>query len=160
MKSKIYNAILLVGISILLTAAQARACTSILVTQGASKDNSVMITYSCDGEFLPYLECTPAMDHEEGEMYEIRRWDGTLVNIPQVAHTYAVVGFMNEFQLSIGETTTTGREELRNPDGLLHYWTLMNLALQRAKTAREAVKEMVRRKLHVLGCAGKADRCR
>ena len=57
-------------------------------------------------------------------------------------HTYAVVGLMNEHQLAISETTITGREELQNPDGLIHYWTLMQLTLQRAKTAREAIEVM------------------
>jgi len=119
---------------------QSISCTNILVTKGATVDSSVIITYSCDGEFLPHLRYTPAADHAKDEFVEIRRRGGEVVKIPQVPHTYAVVGLINEYQLSIGETTTTGREELRNPDGALHYWTLMNLALQRAKTAREAIK--------------------
>jgi len=118
-------------------------CTSILVTKGASKDGSVIITYNCDGEFLPHLQYIPAQDHKPGEFIEIRSYDGKLKGkIKQVAHTYAVVGLMNEYQLAIGETTFGGRKELRNPDGLLHYWTLMNRALQRAKSAREAIKVM------------------
>ncbi len=118
-------------------------CTSILVTKGASKDGSVIITYNCDGEFLPRLQYIPAQDHKPDEFIEIRSYDGKLKGkIKQVAHTYAVVGLMNEYQLAIGETTFGGRKELRNPDGLLHYWTLMNLALQRAKNAREAIKVM------------------
>jgi len=118
----------------------AKGCTNILVSKGASKDGSVIITYSCDGEFLPHLKYTPAADHKEDEFIKIRDRDGNIHKIPQVPHTYAVVGLMNEFQLAIGETTFDGREDLRNPKGLFHYWTLMNLALQRAKTAREAIK--------------------
>lgn len=133
---------LLCGISLFLTAARAAACTNILVSKGASKDGSVMITYSCDGEFLPHLTFTAAKDHAKDEFVEIRMRDGSVIKIPQVAHTFAVVGLMNEFQLTIGETTTTGREELRDPEGALHYWTLMSLALQRAKNAREAIKVM------------------
>ena len=76
-------------------------------------------------------------------MREIRSWGGELRgSIPEVEHTYAMVGQMNEHQLAIAETTTTGREELQNPEGLLHYWDLMQLALQRARTAREAIEVM------------------
>ena len=118
-------------------------CSSFLVTKGASQDGSVMITYTCDGEFLPHLEYTPAQDHKSTEYMEIRGRDGKLKGkVKQVAHTYAVVGLLNEHQLAIGETTFGGRNELVNPEGLLHYFTLMNLALQRAKTAREAIKVM------------------
>jgi len=116
------------------------ACTNILVTKGASSDGSVIITYTCDGEFHPRLRHTPAADHGPDEWIEITDWGGTVRGkIRQVAHTYAVVGLMNEHQLAISETTFSGREELRNPDGLLHYWDLMQFALQRARTAREAI---------------------
>ena len=118
----------------------AGACTNILVTKGASADGSTMITYACDGRFHPRLERKDAADHPEGSVHEIRSWSGELRGtIPQVARTHAVVGLMNEHQLAIAETTTTGREELENPDGLMHYWTLMELALERATTAREAI---------------------
>ncbi|MBN2207111.1 MAG: C69 family dipeptidase [Candidatus Aminicenantes bacterium] len=118
-------------------------CSSFLVTKGASQDGSVMITYTCDGEFLPHLQRIPAQDHEPGTTIPIQGRDGTIRGrIKQVPHTYAVVGLMNEHQLAIGETTFGGRPELRNPDGLLHYFLLMELALQRAKTAREAVRVM------------------
>jgi dipeptidase len=118
-------------------------CSSFLVTKGASKDGSVMITYTCDGEFLPHLEYIPAQDHKQGAVIPVQGRDGSVRGkIRQPAHTYAVVGLMNEHQLAIGETTFGGRNELRNPDGLLHYFLLMELALQRAKTAREAVTVM------------------
>lgn len=118
-------------------------CSSFLVSKGASKDGSVMITYTCDGEFLSKLERIPAQDHKPDAYIEVRGRDGQLRGkVKQVPHTYAVVGLMNEFQLAIGETTFGGRSECRNPDGLLHYFFLMELALQRAKTAREAIKVM------------------
>jgi len=114
-----------------------------MVTKGASADGSVVITYTCDGEFHPHLEYTPAADYEPGDSLEIKSWGGEIRGkVAQVLHTYAVVDMMNEHQLAIGETTFGGREELRNPDGLLHYWDLMTLALQRVKTAREVVEVM------------------
>ena len=119
------------------------ACTNILLTKGATEDGSVMLTYTCDGEFHPHLRYTPAADHEPEGWLEIKDWSGNVRGkVKQVAHTYAVVGLMNEHQLAISETTFSGREELRNPDGLLHYWDLMRLALQRAKTARDAITVM------------------
>jgi len=118
------------------------ACTNFLVTKGASKDGSVMIVYTCDGEFHPHLRYMPAADHPSGEMIELRNWrTGATRKIPQVPHTYAIVGpHMNEYQVSIGETTFGGREELQDTTRALHYWRMMQLTLQRAKTAREAVK--------------------
>jgi dipeptidase len=119
------------------------ACTNILVTKSASVDGSTMITYACDGRFHPHLRRNDAADHEEGAVVEITTWGGKLLGtIPQVPHTYSYVGLMNEHQLAISETTTTGRKELQNPDGLLHYWRLMQLALERATTAREAIEVM------------------
>jgi hypothetical protein len=123
--------------------APAESCTNLIVTKGASADGSVMITYTCDGEFHPRLSVEPAADHGPDEWIELKDWSGAVRGkIKQATHTYAVVDLMNEHQLVIGETTFTGREELENPDGLLHYWWLMRLALQRAKTAREAVEVM------------------
>jgi dipeptidase len=117
------------------------ACTSILVSKGASEDGSVIITYACDGEFHPHLRYVPAADYEPGATKEIRHWNGELRGeIAQVEHTYAYIGLMNEHQVAIGETTFDGRLELQNEEGILHYWTLMQLVLQRAKTAREGVE--------------------
>jgi dipeptidase len=118
------------------------ACTSVLVTKGASEDGSTMISYSCDGEFHPHIRMIPAADHKPGSMVEVRDWRGLKGKIPQVPHTYKVLGLMNEHQLAIGETTFEGRLELRNPDGMFHYYALMLFALQRARTAREAVTVM------------------
>ncbi|MGB2984412.1 MAG: C69 family dipeptidase [Phycisphaerae bacterium] len=130
-------------VCVLMNSPHVEACTNILVTKGASQDGSVMITYTCDGEFHPRLRYTPAADHDPGEFFEIKDWSGNVRGkIKQVAHTYAVVGLMNEHQLAISETTFSGREELHNPDGLLHYWDLMRLALWRARTAREAIAVM------------------
>ncbi len=118
------------------------ACTNIIVTKGASKDGSVMVVYTCDGGFHARLRVVPAADHKPGDMIAIKSRNGdTLGLVKQVEHTYAVVGpHMNEHQVSIGETTFGGRKELANPKNLLHYWTLMQLTLKRAKTAREAVE--------------------
>lgn len=121
----------------------ADACTNILVTRGASADGSTMVTYACDGRFHARLRAKEAADHEPGSVVTLRSWGGQVRGeIPQVPHTYKVVGLMNEHQLAIAETTTTGREELRDPEGLMHYWDLMQLALERARTAREAVEVM------------------
>lgn len=114
------------------------ACTSLLVTKGASTDGSVMITYTCDGEYHPHLSRRPAAEHEAGSFVE--KVAGGV--IPQVPHTYATVGLINEHQLAIGETTFGGRSELVDREGALHYWDMMQLALQRARTAREAVSVM------------------
>lgn len=117
------------------------ACTNLLVTKGASKNKSVMITYTCDGEFHPHFSYIPAADYKSGDSLEIRDWFGKLRGkIHQVPHTYQVVQLMNEHQVVIGETTFDGRLELVDPNGLLEYWDLMRFALQRAKTAREAIK--------------------
>lgn len=122
-----------------------QACTNYLITKGASKDGSTMITYAADShELYGELYFTPAADYQPGTMLEIYEWDTGkfLGRIKQVAHTYSVVGMMNEHQLSIGETTWGGREELKDPKAIVDYGSLMFLALQRAKTAREAIKVM------------------
>ena len=124
-------------------AAPASPCTNFIASRGATTDGSVIVTYTCDGEFHPHLKRIPAADHQPGENYEITDWGGKVLGeVAQPPHTYAVVNLMNDHQVAIAETTTGGREELINPGGLLHYWTLMRLALQRAATAREAVEVM------------------
>ncbi|MDD4052461.1 MAG: C69 family dipeptidase, partial [candidate division Zixibacteria bacterium] len=118
-------------------------CTNLLVTRGASSDSTVMITYTCDGEFHPRLEYKPTADHKPDDSIPIKSWGGELLGwIKQASHTYAVVGMMNEYQLAISETTFDGRPELEDTTGLLGYFDLINFALQRAKTAREAIKVM------------------
>lgn len=125
-------------------AARVEACTNFLVTRGASADSSTMITYSADSHTLyGELVYLPAGQHIEGSPLDVYDWDSGkyLGQIKQVAHTYAVVGNINEHQLAIGETTFGGRD-LADPKGGLDYGSLMFLALQRARTAREAIKVM------------------
>jgi dipeptidase len=137
---KYFLTFLIIGSLVTCFITDSSACTNLLVTKGASKDGSVILTYTCDGEFHPILHYTPAADHDPADSLEISDWSGKLrCKIKQVPHTFAVVGLINEHQLVICETTFSGREELRNPNGLLHYWDLMQIALQRAKTAREAI---------------------
>ena len=121
------------------------ACSSILVTRGASADGSVMITYSCDAPGVyGALAIQPAADHKPGEMIEVGRLNendkSPRGKIPQVAHTYRVLGLMNEHQLAVSESTFEGRPEAENPQGMLGYGELMSLMLQRARTAREAIR--------------------
>ncbi|WP_423127371.1 dipeptidase [Gaoshiqia sp. Z1-71] len=130
----------------LLAAGQGIACTNFLITKGASADGSTMITYAADSHTLyGELYYQPAMDHPDGAMRNIYEWDtGKFMGrIPQPAHTYSVVGNMNEFQLAIGETTFGGRKELATqPSAIMDYGSLIYVALQRAKTAREAIEVM------------------
>ncbi len=130
--------------SILFFSGVNNACTNFLVTKGASADNSVMISYAADSHLLyGELYHWPATDWPAGYMLDIREWDtGKLLGqIPQVAHTYNVVGNMNEFQVAIGETTYGGRKELESQEGaIMDYGSLIYVALQRSKTAREAIK--------------------
>ncbi|MBN2282225.1 MAG: C69 family dipeptidase [Candidatus Marinimicrobia bacterium] len=121
------------------------ACTNFLITKGASETGSTMITYAADShELYGELYYTPAADHLPGEMLDIYEWDtgDCLGQIRQVAHTYSVVGNMNEHQVSIGETTWGGRKELRNEKAIMDYGSLMYVTLQRAKNAREAIQIM------------------
>lgn len=130
-------------ICMLLASSVSLACTNFIVTKGASKDSSTMLVYTNDGEWLYRLYLTEASDHPEGDSIEFTNRYGVMGKIAQVSHTYAVVGFhMNEFQVAVGETTFVGREELWNKSKYLEYWHLMQLALERAKTAREAVLVM------------------
>lgn len=122
------------------------ACTNLIVGKKASKDGSVIISYSQDdyGSFEP-LRVIPAADHPAGTMHPLYHYESNnyLGEIPEVAHTYGVVGLMNEFQVSIHETTYGGRAELTDTiSGLIDYGSLMVLGLQRSKTAREAIQVM------------------
>jgi dipeptidase len=122
------------------------ACTNFLITKGASADGSVMISYAADSHVLyGELYYWPSMDWPAGSMLDIYEWDTGfyLGQIPQVSHTYNVVGNMNEYQVAIGETTYGGLEKLATQKGaLVDYGSLIYIALQRAKTAREAIKIM------------------
>lgn len=122
------------------------ACTNYLVTKTASVDGSTMISYAADSHIrYGELYWRPAADWAEGSMRTIydRSTNKPLGQIPQVAHTYKVVGFMNEHQLAIGETTFGGRDELVDTTGIIDYGSMMFIALERTKTAREAIKLIV-----------------
>ena len=120
------------------------ACTNFLVGKDASVDGSTMVSYAADSYALyGFLHHSPAADYAEGAVREVKDWDTgkPLCTIPQVAHTYNVVGNMNEHQLTIGETTWGGRAELEVGEGI-DYGSLIYIALERCKTAREAIKCM------------------
>lgn len=138
------NGILLIILLTTLFAGQtSNACTNLIVTKGASKNGSVMITYSADSHVLyGELYYRPARDYPAGAMMDIYEWDTNklLGRIKQVPHTYSVVGNMNEFQLAIGETTYGGIETLVDTTGIIDYGSLIYITLQRAKSAREAIK--------------------
>lgn len=127
------------------TAADSPACTNILVTKGASKDGSTMVSYSADSHTLyGELYFRPAATYPKGTMMPVYEWDTGkyLGEIPQAEKTYSVVGNMNQHQLCIAETTFGGRREFRDSTGLIDYGTLIYTTLQRAKTAREAIAVM------------------
>ncbi|MFV0366711.1 MAG: dipeptidase [Mangrovibacterium sp.] len=125
---------------------EASACTNFLVTKGASKDGSTLITYAADSHGLyGELYFQPAANHSPGTMRKVYEWDTGkyLGEIPEVAHTYSVIGNMNEHQLAIAETTFGGRKELSTQEGaILDYGSLIYITLQRAKTARQAIEIM------------------
>ena len=135
----------LLAIICLLGMTEASACTNFLITKGASTDGSTMISYAADSHVLyGELYHYPAADYPEGAMRDLYDWDSGkyLGQIPEVRHTYNVVGNMNEWQLAIGETTYGGLEELWEGDGLMDYGTLIYISLQRCKTAREAIRNI------------------
>ena len=125
----------------------ALACTNFIVGKKASADGSVMCTYSADdyGMFLGLCHY-PAGKHAKGEMLQIYDWDTKEYHgqIPQAAETYNVIGNINEYQVTIGETTFGGREEMVDTTGIIDYGSLIYIALQRSKTAREAISVMTR----------------
>jgi dipeptidase len=138
-----------VGLSTLLAFAPrpANACTNLIITKGASADGSTFIAYAADShELYGELYLQPGGVFPAGTMRDIIDWDTGkfLGRIPQVAKTYWRVGNINEHQVSVGETTFGGREELATPDknAIVDYGSLMYIALERAKTAREAIKVM------------------
>jgi len=131
--------------ALLLATSYAAACTNFIVGKNASKDGSVMCTYSADDYgMFQYLAHYPAAKHAKGEMRQIYDWDTNVYHgqIPEAAETYNVVGNINEWQVTIGETTFGGREEMVDSTGIMDYGSLIYVALQRSKTAREAIKVM------------------
>jgi dipeptidase len=121
------------------------ACTNFLVGKNASTDGSTIISYAADSYGMyGFLHFAPAADHAEGAMRDVYDWDTGRPQgqIAQVAHTYTVVGNMNEHQVTIGETTWGGREALWDTVGV-DYGSLIYIALERSKTAREAIEWMI-----------------
>ena len=145
--NRLTSAILLAVLTIAgLGSIESKACTNVLVTKGASTDGSNMISYAADSHQLyGELYYAPAAVWQTGEMRDINEWDTGkfLGKIPQVARTYQRVGNMNEHQLIIAETTYGGRPELEDPNGVMDYGSLIYVALERTKTAREAIKVIV-----------------
>jgi dipeptidase len=135
-----------VALATLLSVSQnADACTDLIVGKKASVDGSVIISYAADSHNLyGELYRWPAANWPAGSMLEIKEWDTgkPLGSIPQVARTYSVIGNMNEYQLAITESTWGGRRELSDPNGIMDYGSLIYVALQRSKTAREAINVM------------------
>ena len=129
----------------LASAMEASACTNLIVGKKASVDGSVLVSYNADDYgMFGHLCHYPAGTHQKGEMRKIFDWDTGEYHgeIPEAPVTYNVIGNINEFQLSIGETTYGGREEMIDTTGILDYGSLIYVTLQRAKTAREAISVM------------------
>ena len=131
--------------ALVLVASYASACTNFIVGKDASVDGSVICTYTADdyGMFIG-LQHFPAGTHKKGEMRDVVDWDTHVYHgqIPEAPVTYTVNGNINEYQVTIGETTCGGREEMIDPQGIIDYGSLIHIALQRSKTAREAIKVM------------------
>ncbi|MGI6232825.1 MAG: dipeptidase [Prevotella sp.] len=123
----------------------AMACTNFIVGKKASTDGSVICSYNADdyGMFIGLCHY-PAGKHPKGAMRDIVNWDTHeyIGKIPEAPETYNVIGNINEYQVSIGETTYGGREEMVDPTGGIDYGSLIYLGLQRSKTAREAIHVM------------------
>lgn len=121
------------------------ACSNLIVGKKASVDGSVMVSYNADDYgMFGHLCHYPAGTHKKGEMRKIYDWDSGVYHgeIPEASVTYNVIGNINEYQLSIGETTYGGREEMVDTTGVIDYGSLIYIALQRSKTAREAINVM------------------
>ena len=126
----------------LLLPAAGMACTNLLVTRGASATGSTYLAYSSDAhDFYGDLVYRPGGLHPSGATREIVEWDTGrhLGEIPEAPRTFTRIGFINEHQVAVGETTFGGRKELEGSTGMLDYGSLMEIALERAKTAREAI---------------------
>lgn len=121
------------------------ACSNLIVGKKASVDGSVMVSYNADDYgMFGHLCHYPAGTHKKGEMRKIYDWDSGVYHgeVPEASVTYNVIGNINEYQLSIGETTYGGREEMVDTTGVIDYGSLIYIALQRSKTAREAINVM------------------
>ena len=135
----------LMAVAMMGCVSEAEACSNFIVGKKASVDGSVMCSYSADDYgMFQYLCHYPAAKHAKGEMRKIFDWDSNKYygEIPEAAETYNVIGNINEWQVTIGETTYGGREEMVDSTGIMDYGSLIYVALQRSKTAREAIKVM------------------
>ena len=135
----------LMAVAMLGSVSEAEACSNFIVGKKASVDGSVMCSYSADDYGMFQNLCHyPAAKHAKGEMRKIYDWDSNKYHgeIPEAAETYNVIGNINEWQVTIGETTYGGREEMVDSTGIMDYGSLIYVALQRSKTAREAIKVM------------------
>ena len=142
--NKIFASVLM-AVAMLGSVSEAEACSNFIVGKKASVDGSVMCSYSADDYgMFQYLCHYPAAKHAKGEMRKIFDWDSNKYygEIPEAAETYNVIGNINEWQVTIGETTYGGREEMVDSTGIMDYGSLIYVALQRSKTAREAIKVM------------------
>lgn len=136
---------LVLSAAMLLASSGAFACSNLIVGKKASVDGSVMVSYNADDYgMFGHLCHYPAGSHPKGSMRQIYDWDSGVYHgeIEEAPVTYNVIGNINEFQLSIGETTYGGREEMVDSTGILDYGSLIYVTLQRAKTAREAISVM------------------
>ena len=135
----------LMAVAMLGSVSEVEACSNFIVGKKASVDGSVMCSYSADDYgMFQYLCHYPAAKHAKGEMRKIFDWDSNKYygEIPEAAETYNVIGNINEWQVTIGETTYGGREEMVDSTGIMDYGSLIYVALQRSKSAREAIKVM------------------
>lgn len=135
----------LMAVAMLGSVSEAEACSNFIVGKKASVDGSVMCSYSADDYGMFQNLCHyPAAKHAKGEMRKIFDWDSNKYygEIPEAAETYSVIGNINEWQVTIAETTYGGREEMVDSTGIMDYGSLIYVALQRSKTAREAIKVM------------------
>ena len=135
----------LMAVAMMGCVSETEACSNFIVGKKASVDGSVMCSYSADDYgMFQYLCHYPAAKHAKGEMRKIYDWDSNKYHgeIPEAAETYNVIGNINEWQVTIGETTYGGREEMVDSTGIMDYGSLIYVALQRSKTAREAIKVM------------------
>ena len=129
----------------LLAHTAATACTNLIVGKHASTDGSVMCTYACDSYGLYFgIPLYPAADHQPGTMRQVANYYSRIPHgqIPEASHTYHAIGNINEWQVAIGESTYNVGKELQDSTATMDYPTMMGVALQRARTAREAIQIM------------------
>ena len=147
MKKSLFCLLTVLTPVLLFESSPAGACTNFIVTRGASTDSTTLVSYSADSHGLYgclYKFNAPKGGYRPGEMLPVYEWDTGryLGDIPQAEHPYSTVGNMNEHSLIITETTYGGRSELADSTGRMDYGSMIYLTLQRARTAREAIRVM------------------